>query len=87
MLRGLYHCARPRRWPLDSRFRHSDRQECLQHKGFQQLAMAGPSGREKSSRSTRMNELGQRQPLRDLEQIEGRPQLAVPHRAAKSARR
>ena len=33
------------------------RQECLQHKGFQKLAMAGSSGREKSSRPTRMNEL------------------------------
>ena len=32
--------------------------------------MAGSSGREKSSRPTRRNVLGQRQPLRDLEQIE-----------------
>ena len=84
-LRGLYHCARSRRGPLDSRLRHADRQECLRHKGFQKRVMAGSSGREKSSPATRMNELDQRQPLRDLEQIEVRPWLAVP--LAKSARR
>ena len=40
--------------------------------------MAGSSGREKSSRPTRVNELGQRRPLRDIEQIEVRPQTTRP---------